>query len=403
MGAFPAPSFCIDPAPRGTLKRASCGLEVHLTTGLEERMNKRQGTRFRISRWLTKLGLVLLIASSAVAQESRTLIVGTKEAAPFSFRAADGQWRGISIDLWRSIAEDLALKFELQEAPLHDLLEGLGDGRFDVAVAAFTVTAEREQVVDFSHPFHPSGLGIAVPVETSGSLRAILDSVLSVGFLQAVGTLLAVLFLGGTLLWLLERKKNPEQFGGSITKGLGTAFWRSAVTMTTVGYGDKAPITLGGRVVAIIWMFASIIMISGLTAAIASTLTVSNLELSVSSPRDLPSLSRIACVEGSTGEEYLRSRRLPYLPFPNATEAVQSLSDGNTQAVVYDAPILRYLTMRSFQETVTVLPVIFERQDYAIALPLHSALRKSVNTSLLKHVSGEDWHDVLYKYLGANQ
>lgn len=48
-------------------------------------------------------------------------------------------------------------------------------------------------------------------------------------------------------------------YGGRPIKGLGQAVWWAAVTMTTVGYGDKAPKTLGGRVVAVAWMLASIV------------------------------------------------------------------------------------------------------------------------------------------------
>jgi len=369
---------------------------------MEVKSARRLGCANLFVRW----SLVALLGAPSGAQDSQAsqpLVVGTKEAAPFSFRTDDGSWRGISIDLWSGIATDLGLEYEFQEASLEDLITGLTDGRFDASVAALTVTSEREQVIDFTHPFHPSGLGIAVPVDDSLGIVSTLRSFLSVRFFQAVGTLLVVLFLGGALLWLLERKKNAEQFGGSVIKGLGTAFWWSAVTMTTVGYGDKAPKTVGGRIVAIAWMFASIIMISGLTAAIASTLTVSRLEVSVNGPSDLPGLGRLGCVQGSTGEEYLREHRLPYLTFDDAAGALASLGAGRTQAVVYDAPILRYLALTAFTETVTVLPVTFERQDYAIALPLESPLRKAVNTALLERVSSEDWPDVLYRYLGANE
>ena len=78
-------------------------------------------------------------------------------------------------------------------------------------------------------------------------------------------------------MWLFERKRNKEMFGQGI-KGLGAGFWWSAVTMTTVGYGDKAPVTAAGRTIGFIWMFAAILLISGLTASIASALTVSSLD-----------------------------------------------------------------------------------------------------------------------------
>jgi len=50
------------------------------------------------------------------------------------------------------------------------------------------------------------------------------------------------------------------------------------VTMTTVGYGDKSPKTLGGRMVALVWMIFSIIFIASFTANITTSLTLSELK-----------------------------------------------------------------------------------------------------------------------------
>jgi ABC-type amino acid transport substrate-binding protein len=46
---------------------------------------------------------------------------------------------------------------------LEEMLEATASGEVDAAAAALTITTEREQMVDFSHPFFTSGLGIAVP------------------------------------------------------------------------------------------------------------------------------------------------------------------------------------------------------------------------------------------------
>ena len=309
----------------------------------------------------------------------------------------------MSIDLWRGIASDLDLEYEFKEAPLKDLITGLTDGRFDASVAALTVTPEREELVDFSHAFHPSGLGIAVRKdERSSGLLAVLKNLFTVQFFEAVGTLIVVLFLGGAVVWFLERRRNPEQFGGSASEGLGSAFWWSAVTMTTVGYGDKAPVTAGGRLIGVIWMFAGVITISGLTATIASSLTVSRLEHAIQGPDDLRSIGRIACVEGSTGEAYLIAEGLPTAPFPTALKALNAVSEGVSQAAVYDQPILRYITFTELDGVVEVLPATFERQDYAFALPLQSPLRKPINQALLEQLNSEDWQTNKKLYLGAD-
>lgn len=343
--------------------------------------------------------------SPAPVQEetpSGPLVIGTKQAAPFSFREDDGPWQGMSIDLWRSIAADLGLEFEFREAPLADLITGLTDGRFDASVAALTVTPAREAQVDFTHAFHPSGLGIAVRTDEHASgLLAVLGNLFTIQFLKAVATLFGVLFLGGAVVWLLERKRNAEQFGGSTAEALGSAFWWSAVTMTTVGYGDKAPVTAGGRIVGVIWMFAGVITISGLTATIASALTVSRLEHAIQGPQDLVGAGRIACVSGSTGETYLREEGLPTASFETAAAAIEAVASGTAVAAVYDQPILRYLTHERPKGDVDVLETTFERQDYAFALPLESPLRKEINRALLERLSGGEWLKVREKYLGA--
>ena len=99
-----------------------------------------------------------------------------------------------------------------------------------------------------------------------------------------------------------EGRRNRDMFGAGAIKGIGHGIWWAAVTMTTVGYGDKAPQTLGGRIVAIIWMFASIILISSFTASITTSLTISELSGKVRGSRDLPTV-RVGSVAQSEGQK----------------------------------------------------------------------------------------------------
>jgi ABC-type amino acid transport substrate-binding protein len=327
------------------------------------------------------------------------LLVGTRHVPPFAIKGPSGTWSGISIDLWRDIASDLGLDYAFEETGLQGLIDGLQDGRFDAAVAALTVTAGREKTVDFTHVFYHSGLGIAVPAKHESGWTAVLRRVVSSQFAGAVAILALVLFLVGFAVWLFERNLNPEQFGGRVGNGLGSAFWWSAVTMTTVGYGDKAPRSFGGRLVALIWMFASILLISSFTAAIASALTVSQLDTGLDGPEDLPGL-RVATVLGSTSEDYLSRHHVVVVPCETPIDALQAVLRADADAAVYDAPILRYLVNKEMRLPLRVVPRVFEPQDYAIALRQGSALRESVNQVLLEKTTSAEWQNLLYRYLG---
>jgi voltage-gated potassium channel len=74
-----------------------------------------------------------------------------------------------------------------------------------------------------------------------------------------------LLFLGAWVVLLFEKHAT-----GSNIHDYGDALWWAVVTVTTVGYGDRFPITGGGRAVAVILMMVGIGLIGVLTATVAS-------------------------------------------------------------------------------------------------------------------------------------
>ena len=55
-------------------------------------------------------------------------------------------------------------------------------------------------------------------------------------------------------------------------EGFGDALWWSAATITTVGYGDIAPVTFTGRAIALVTMVVGISTFAVVTARVASFL-----------------------------------------------------------------------------------------------------------------------------------
>jgi polar amino acid transport system substrate-binding protein len=150
------------------------------------------------------------------------------------------------VDLWRHVAAELGLQFEFREMEISEVVVGLQSGEL-IAVATVTASADREALIEFSNPYYSSELAIAVR-SSPGDVRW-LDpsaSLISVGMLEIAGVLIGLMSLVGFLVWLSERRTNPEQFSASPLRGIGDGLWWSAVTMATVGYGDKAPRTRVG-------------------------------------------------------------------------------------------------------------------------------------------------------------
>jgi polar amino acid transport system substrate-binding protein len=329
----------------------------------------------------------------------RKFIVGTKESPPFSMKSSSGEWEGISIELWRQIASELNISFDFREMDIKSLLDGVRNGTLDAAVAALTITSEREKILDFTHPFYTTGLGIAVVSKVGSPWLTVLKRFLSLAFLKVAAALALLLFSVGFLVWWFEKKRNPGQFGGGPAKGIASGFWWSAVTMTTVGYGDKAPITIGGRTLALIWMFAAIIVISSFTAAITSSLTVTQLASPVKGPQDLPNV-RVGAISNTTSASYLQDNHIISQNYESTIDGLKAISEDKIDAFVYDAPILRYLVHGKFQGELKVLPGTFVRQDYGIALTAGSPLREPINRLLLKKIAEPAWQDLLHRYMG---
>ena len=352
------------------------------------------------------LAAVLAQAPQARAQtpeqpEARELVVGTKVAPPFAMKAEDGTWRGISIDLWRRIADQMHLRYRFQETTLKGLTDGVAEGSLDAAVAALTVTGPRHRLVDFTQPFYSTGLGIAVVPDAGITWWPIISNVFSLGFLRAVAALFAISLAVGVVLWFVERRHN-EHFGAH-RRGLGSSVWWSAVAMTQSGSaaGEKVPVTLAGRLLAIVWMVASVIVIASFTAALTSQLTLKQLRGTVHGEADLRHV-RVAAIAGTETTEYLGREHIAYQVFADAEAGLSALQKGRIDALSYDRPLLLWLVNERFSGSVQVLDATFDPQVYAIALPQGSELRMPIDLALLDAVRSDWWRETLFAYLGRS-
>lgn len=332
--------------------------------------------------------------------EKKHIVVGTKIAEPFVLKNNAGEWKGLSFELWNRISRELDFSYEVKSYNLEDLLKAVANREIDIAVSPLTVTSEREKLFDFTHSYFTTGLSIALKNKQESSFIHTISKIFSTQFLNIILVMMLVLFVVGFLVWLFERNKNISQFGDGMTKGLGSSFWWAAVTMTTVGYGDKAPKTVGGRLIALIWMFAGLVMISGFTAAITSALTIDQLDEDIKSVNDLYDV-RVGTVNGSSSEEYLNQNGVSYIKFANLDEGIDLLKNDKIDAFVYDAPILKFhIKSKNISNEIKIMPVILDPINYAFALPSNSPLRETINRVLLKEIDQIEWTNIINTYIG---
>lgn len=328
----------------------------------------------------------------------RIVKVGIKTSEPFIIESKqEGEYEGLSIYLWENVASDLNVKYEyVVYSDLASLIDAVEKNEVDISINPLTVTPDRLVKMEFTQPFFITNLAIAVKKEQKGPLMLLLSNVFSWKFWTALSLLALVILIFGFLAWIFERKHNEAEFSRD-AKGLWDSFWWSAVTMTTVGYGDKSPKTIGGRIVGLIWMFTAIIIISGFTASIASSLTVGQLSLDISNLDDLKD-AKVVTIVGSTSHDYLESKRIPSSRIATANEAIALVASGEVDAFVYDEPLLRYkISEQKLQDQVIVAPAKFLTQYYAYALPSGNA-RKPLNLAIIKRIETLEWKTELAEY-----
>lgn len=84
---------------------------------------------------------------------------------------------------------------------------------------------------------------------------------------ESLASLFAMLFLVAVLFFELEFGHNPN------VHTLWDAFWWTVATFTTTGYGDITPVTLGGRIFAMLVMFMGVIAIAVFTGTVVRYLS----------------------------------------------------------------------------------------------------------------------------------
>jgi len=324
----------------------------------------------------------------------RVVVVGS---APFVTKTTPPD--GFAVQVWSAAAKRQGWTW--QAVPLEavdDALALLGKGEADVVVGPISITADRMKEVRFTQPWFHGSLAIAAAPRGPSAFER-LRPLFAKAFLAAVGFLLVVLLLVGAAVWLFERRRNT-QFPERAVPGIAAGLWFALVTMTTVGYGDKAPVTAGGKLVSGVWMLIAMVTASSLTAGIATGLTLSQIQRPALATVSQLEGKWVAVTDGSTGEEFAKEAGARTRAVASLDDAFALLDQDEVAAVVEDRPILSDYLRKHPHVDAVLSPSEYERRGYGFAVAPGSPLLEPLNVTLLELEEDGRVEAIRHRWLG---
>ncbi|GMT14528.1 hypothetical protein PFISCL1PPCAC_5825, partial [Pristionchus fissidentatus] len=194
------------------------------------------------------------------------------------------------------------------------IMGALVSGSADIALAPLSVTAERENDVDFTVPYYDLvGTTILMKKNDVDNSLFIFMKVLE---WKVWVCIVAAYIVASLLLWVFDRfsptPTEKTRWGPSTDLeipefSLKKCIWFCMNSLVVSG-GGKAPKNISGRIVAATWWIFGLLMVASYASKLAGSITATRLEESVSSLDDLAKQFNIeyAPMKGSAAETYFR-------------------------------------------------------------------------------------------------
>lgn len=360
--------------------------------------------------------MLLLIVLMLNVVYSRELTICTKEAPPFSVRDSSKPtgWSGFSWDyfndeLYYRIKETTNVK-SIQVIDCGNNTEALRQtalGNVDIAHAAITKTALREDIIDFTHSWFVSGFRVLVRHNSDffGTIGRIIKTLgMAIGLFMAV---LVVLTIGGSMILSVAEMSFPGPIDPWDTTTYFTNLMGASVVIQNTllpgsgsiiePYGKYSQIVLSG------FKSFGAVLPPILTALITLVLVLNNSSNVIQGIDDLNGKTIIVPV-GTTAEDYMRSKYVGVnrITVASVNEMFSRFAGGEGDALVYDWPILNSFinAQNSLQSTTKYELVgdIFQEQQYGIAVSPNivnsSTILEGLNRAII-----ETWKNDMYSLL----
>lgn len=341
-------------------------------------------------------------AEPATQSDDSQITVAVHDLEPFVMQTNNDTLTGFTIDLWNEVARRLGSTTEYLETDgVRAQLAAVSDGRAEVAAGAISLTADRERTFDFSQPTLDAGLQIIVPVQDTRAsvpgLGGYLDLLLSRTMLIWLSAAVVVSVIPAHIFWLIERRTENPVVSRSYFPGILQSFsWGIG---SLVGKNSTAATKTVTQSLAILWGFAGIVFVSFYSANLSATLTVAKLDAKITGPADLYEKS-VATVGDTTASEFLRGMGITATETATIEESYHLLREEGYDAVVFDAPVLRYYVAHRGEGVAVMAGPVFQEEDQGFVLGIDSPLRKPINQALFRMREDGSYNLIREKWFG---
>ncbi|XP_043794555.1 glutamate receptor ionotropic, kainate 2-like isoform X3 [Apis laboriosa] len=359
--------------------------------------------------------------------EQKKFKISTKLGPPYVMEVTDSATRGILIeqkryegfcvDLIEEIAKLLNFKYEFELVPdgnygtlnketkqWNGLIRRLLDHDADLAICDLTITYERESAVDFTMPFMNLGISILYrkPEEKEPDLFSFLSPLSTDVWIYMATAFLAVsimLFLQARMApgeWDNPHPCNPDPEELENNFDLKNSMWLTVGSLMQQG-SDILPKAPSIRMVAGMWWFFTLIMVSSYTANLAAFLTVDKMDNPIKGVEDLAKQTKIkygAVAGGSTStffrdSNYSTYQRMwaamqearPSVFTKSNDEGVDRVLKKRDYAFLMESTTIEYRMERNCD--LDKVGGLIDNKGYGIALPRNSPYRTPISRAIL--------------------
>ena len=363
----------------------------------------RGGDDDRVMRWFTILLLASFMCFQGFAQTQslapKKLRAGVFIEEPFVMQTPSG-YEGFCIEMWERIMEEQGWTCTYTTFPhATSVLDKIRAGELDVAVGPFYITSERLKEMDFSLPFHESGLQLMLSTDRRHTLARLWKGLVEGGHIKILLIGAGMILLLTHLLLAFEWKTNP-QYPREYFTGFADCFYH-VMSICMAGKATHRGIPgPWGKILAALWLAGGVAVVAYITSTITSVMTANKLRGTVHGVSDLVG-QPVGVVHGTVSEKAAQRYGLVGVPFADLGEAASALVQRRVAAVLFDTFALRYFDRKHPELPVMEVGQVFEKGAIGLPLPLSSQLRPSINRSLIRMKEDRIFQNLDSKYFEA--